>query len=313
LNRIQEYFRGKKLLVTGASGYLAWNLLQALSNVDCEIRPVSRKNHQTDIRELETWDSLLENIDYVFHFAAQTSVAAANADPILDQQQNILPFLRLLESCRRMKNPPFILFSGSASQYGLPTQNPVSESHPDKPVTVYCLHKCINEQYLELYSRQGWARGTCLRLSNVYGPGPKSSSADRGVLNQVMLKGLRKEPITIYGKGDQKRDYIHIYDVIQAFLFTAMNSHQVNGEHFVLASGKGTTLSEAFHLVADRVKLKTGFCPSVTHIDPPAGTSAVDSRHFVGDISKIKSLTRWEPKFSLVEGIDQTLDCFLKG
>ncbi len=321
-SRAVQKLEGARILITGASGYLAWNLLRSLDAVDCEITCLTRKpsikfegiSSSSRIRVLSgeaDWPTLLKNTDYVFHFAAQTSVPVSNADPVLDLQQNVATFVQMLEASRALEKKPFFLIPGSESQAGLPLTFPVDESFTDKPESIYCLHKLFNEQYLELYTRQSWARGTCLRLANVYGPGPKSSSADRGVLNQITLRALRKEPISIYGSGEHLRDYVYVTDVVNAFLAAAVASDKTNGNHYITASGVGTKLKDAFWLSATLVSQVTGNPILLSHIDPPQGSSAVDFRNFVGNIDRIKTDTSWSPKVSLEQGLTETITYFI--
>jgi nucleoside-diphosphate-sugar epimerase len=188
----------------------------------------------------------------------------------------------------------------------------VDETHHDQPVTVYDLHKWIAENYLKHYAREGVVRGTTLRLSNVYGPGPKSSSADRGVLNAMIRKALNGEPLTVYGKGDNLRDYVYVQDVVRAFLMAVGNIESVNGQHFVIGSGQGYTLAEVFNLVADGVSRKTGQRVPVIHIEPPTLQSVIEARNFVADSSKFSRATCWQATYPLPVGIALTIESFLQ-
>jgi nucleoside-diphosphate-sugar epimerase len=216
------------------------------------------ENVTGDVRNRADLERCLEDVDTVFHFAAQTSAYVANHDPLLDLDANAVPLLNMLEICRSRKAATRIIFAGTVTQTGIPAKLPVDESHPDNPVTVYCMHKLLAENYLKLYTRICSVRGTSLRLANVYGPGPESSSADRGVLNMMIRKALRGETLRIYGKGDNLRDYIFVDDVARAFALAAEKTEAVNGRHFVIGSGTGHTLAQAIHLAADRVLLRTG-------------------------------------------------------
>src|SRR6185369_8459534 len=198
----------------------------------------------------------LSNIDIVFHCAAQTSIYIAEQDLLADLNINVVPMVHLLETCREKGIRPTILFSGTVTETGLPSILPVNEEHVDHPITVYDLHKWIAENYLLHYARSSLVRGAVLRLANVYGPGPKSSSADRGVLNMMIRKALKGEPLTIYGEGNFLRDYIYIEDVASAFLEAAANIDELNGHYFIIGSGTGSTIADAIHLVADLVKRK---------------------------------------------------------
>jgi UDP-glucose 4-epimerase len=322
---MERAFTGKKLLITGSSGFLASGLITRAKEIKCQIRCITRsptappamqggrasfEHLAGDIRERRFWKKTLPDVNYVFHFAAQTSVYAADQHPAEDGEANVLPMLRLLETCREHGWRPGILFAGSVTQGGLPTTLPVNETHPDRPVTIYDWHKLLAESYLEHYVRMGWARGATLRLANVYGPGPASAKPDRGILNQMMRRALRGEPITLHGGGSQLRDYLFITDAVDAFLAAAIHLDRTNGAHFVLGSGQGHTLAQAFRLVAERAALLTGRESPITSVEAPQGLSRIEERNFVADPSRFRSVTGWTPRVALAEGIDLTLKSF---
>lgn len=317
-----QFYKGKRLLMTGGAGYLASNLVGLLREMDCCItrlgRPSTRfapvigkasiQDAQGDIRDHAIWEPLLVNADIIFHFAAQTSVYVADENPIADLEVNVLPILYLLETCRQKGLQPTVIFSGTVTECGIPTRLPVDENHPDYPVTIYDLHKLMAEGYLKQYTAQAVVRGAVLRLANVYGPGPKSSSADRGVLNLMIQKALKGETLTIYGDGNYMRDYVYVEDVAHAFLEAGAKMDRVNGRHFVIGSGQGHTIAEAVNLVAERVALKTGQRVPVIHVEPPAALSQIETRNFVADTTSFSYATGWKARVSLVEGIDRTID-----
>ncbi len=323
---ILTFYNNKRILITGGRGYLGSILTNMLSHVGCKIIRLGRSevdqstkgfkvdltDIKGDIRDKKTWVDNLEHIDYVFHFAAQTSVYKAEQDAFEDFRSNVLPMLHLLEVCKKNQWQPSVLFAGTVTEAGIPTAIPVDESCPDQPVTVYDLHKLMAEKYLRYYTNQEFVRGVVLRLANVYGPGAKSSSADRGILNMMMRKALAGEPLTVYGKGDYLRDYIYVEDVISAFLSAAIYIRQLNGKHFILGSGKGHTIAQAINLVADRVALKTGKRVPVKHVDPPSAQSSIEARNFVADTQQFFLATGWRAHYSLTNGIDQTLEILSK-
>ncbi|MCP4351357.1 MAG: NAD-dependent epimerase/dehydratase family protein [Desulfobacterales bacterium] len=320
-----SYLKEKRILITGANGYLATNLVDALKNTSFTIIRLSRKSEllpvtgtaniidiKGDIASKDIWDQVLKDTDIVYHFAAQTSVYVADENPYADLEINVFPMLNLLETCRNTGWQPVIVFSGTVTEAGIPETLPVSEGHKDNPITIYDLHKLTAESYLKYYSQQEFVQGVTLRLANVYGPGPKSSSADRGIINMMMRKALSGDPLTIYGNGDYLRDYVYVEDVISAFLKAAIYTDQLNGRHFVIGSGEGHTIARAVNLVADRVALKTGKRVTVKHIDPPSAQSAIESRNFVADTQQFSSATGWKPVYSLTDGIDKTLETLSK-
>ena len=316
----------KRMLVTGAAGFMASNLVARLSPMDCRVALITRPNALApaafagrarfdhiagEIGDRKFWEKVLPGADFVFHFAAQTSVYAADQDPAADWQANVLPMLSLLQACRDSGHRPMILFAATATQFGLPEQVPVNESQPDRPVSIYDRHKILAEAYLEHYVRMGWACGTSLRLANIFGPGPASGKADRGILNVMMRRALKGESLALYGRGSQMRDYLFVTDAIAAFIAAAAHRDAVNGRHFVLASGEGHTIAQAFQLVADRAALLTGRQVPVTSVPPPPGLSPIEDRSFVGDASRLRAATGWAPRVSLSAGIDLTLQSLL--
>lgn len=301
------WYRGKTAVVSGASGYVAAALVDRLAAAGAKVVKLSR-GLTGDYADPELWRRVLPGADVVFHLAAQTSFYTAAEDPDADFQANVAPMRALLEAGRREGLKPFIVFTGASTQAGVPLASPVDESHPDAPVTVYDLHKLLAEKLLEGYARQGHARGTTLRLSNVYGPGPKSSAPDRGVLNVMIGKALRGESLTVYGKGEPVRDYLFIDDLASALLAAGRGGAALDGRHFVLGSGRGVSLKDSFELVAARVEAKTGRKAAVVSVPEPAGLSPIESRRFVANAAAFRAASGWSPRVALDEGIDRTID-----
>jgi UDP-glucose 4-epimerase len=318
------HLEGKCVLVTGASGYLASNLTKSLQNISCTLRRLTRKPDlpvingkaiveyiQGEITEASVWRQAMQGVDIVFHFAGQTSVYVADEDPDIDYRVNVLPMLHMLETCKNIEGQPDIIFAGTSTQVGLPENLPVDEMFQDKPITIYDLHKWMAENYLKCYARMGVVRGVTLRLTNVYGPGPKSSNEDRGFLNTMVRRAISGESLTLYGEGEYVRDYIYVDDVLSAFLLASKNMNLLNQNHFVLGSGEGHSISEALHRIADRTTLKTGDRVSVKSIEPPKNISPIDERYFIANSESFSRITGWKPEISLSDGIDKTLEAFL--
>jgi nucleoside-diphosphate-sugar epimerase len=318
-NDVQETFQNKRILITGASGYLSTNLIQSLKDIDCTIVRLSRRDalqpiegvasivdYRGDVACREVWERVLDKVDIVYHMAGQTSVYVADEDPLADMEINVKSMLLLLDVCRYKKIKPLIVFSGTSTEVGIPEILPVNETFSDHPVTTYDLHKLMAEQYLKLFCRQGYVIGASLRLTNVYGPGPESGSSDRGILNQMVRKALAGGPLTIYGKGEFVRDYIFIDDVVSAFLSVPKNPSKINGRHFVIGSGEGHSISQAINLVADRVKKKAGIPVVVEHVTPPPNLSPIESRNFIADSEEFSQAVGWKSQYSLKKGIDLT-------
>ena len=321
----QPAFTGKRILITGGAGYLASNLVALLKNSDCRIIRLDRQDAcrepmsgvaqitdvYGDVSDPSIWEQCLPGIDFVFHFAAQTSTYIANDNPVADHSVNVMPMLYLLEACRRLGSCPTVCFSSTVTVAGISERLPVDETHPDHPLTAYDLHKKMAELYLHWYAEQGFVRGVTLRLANVYGPGPHSSRSDRGILNQMIRRALAGEPLTVYGAGDQIRDYVYVEDVAKAFIAAALHGEALNGRYFIIGSGQGHSIAEAMHVITERSAEKTGKTVAVQHIDPPGSLSPIEQRNFVADPRLFFERTGWRASHTLVEGIDQTMEAFL--
>lgn len=312
-------------LITGGSGYLAHSLARRLDAGGARIRRLIRSGSPApeyrspavedftgSASSRDDLERAMEGVDVVHHLAAQTSVYKANEDPFADLQANAVALLNILETARAGGRRPLILMAGTVTQTGFPERLPVDESHPDKPLTVYCMHKLLAEHYVEHYARSGWVRGAALRLANVYGPGPKSSSADRGILNLMIRRALAGEDLKIYGQGDWQRDYVYVEDVAAAFAAASACPDAVSGRHFVVSYGVGHPFARAVSLVADLVATRTGRRVRVEHVEPPAGLSPIETRNFVGDPSALMAATGWKPAVTLEEGINRTIDYYME-
>lgn len=316
-----ESLSGKSILVTGAGGFIATRLIKLLTEVDCRIvrllrRPADRfdsgnsriEDKYCDVRDPQIWKSLSDRMDVVFHLAAQTSTYEANRDPRADLDNNVLPMLLMLQAGCEREIPPAVIYASTVTICGLPDRLPVDEQFPDLPVTVYDLHKQMAENYLKYHVRIGAAAGVALRLANVYGPGPRSSRADRGILNQMVGRALRGEALTVYGRGEQLRDYVHVDDAAKAFLAAATHVEELNGGHYIVGRGEGYSIAQALNLVAERVAQRTGKRVPVVSVDPPAGLSPIEARNFVADTSRLSTATGWRAEYPLPRGIDSIIE-----
>ena len=311
---------GKTVAITGAAGFLGARTVARLATEDCTIvrvargpaRPLEKAAANVidvagDVGQRETWDRIVE-ADVILHLAAQTSVAAAAADPDADFRSNVTPIRHLVAACRDRRRRPIVIFAGTVTQAGVASQLPVDEEAADDPITIYDRHKLMAENDLKEAAANGVVWGTTLRLANVYGPGAHGRRADRDVLNRMIAAAVIGQPLTIYGTGEYLRDYVFVEDVVEAFLAAAGHMEHVNAHHFVIGSGRGISIRDAFELIAARVERLTGRRVMVATMEPAAPLSPLERRNFVGDHSRFSAITGWRPKWSLADGIDRTIE-----
>ena len=321
-----SYFEGKRILITGGGGFLGSSVTKKLSSVSCYIRLLDLRNPDlsyltncrakivvtiADITQESTWKKAIKDIDIIFHFAAQTNLSVATKEPVKDLSINLLPIVRLIQTCQTSNIWPDILFSGTVTQVGLTKIWPVNEDFIDRPITVYDIDKLSAEKYLFYYADQLQGRSCVLRLCNLYGPGPKTSSADRGILNMMIQRAIIGEPLTVYGKGNFVRDYFFIDDVVNAFLTAATKMTHVSGHHFILGTGVGHSIKEMMQMIASGVKEKRGSRVLIKHVKLPLDLSPIESRNFIADYSRFQKAVGWKPEVMLKEGIERTIDYYL--
>ncbi|MBU2510496.1 NAD-dependent epimerase/dehydratase family protein [bacterium] len=322
---VKSYYQGKTILITGASGYIGWNIANHLVEIDCQIIRASRDTekleyipgkadligYEGDYQDDIMWDDLVSRADVIFHLAGQTSAYVAEKDPENDYKANVVPMRRLLEAARKHKNNPVVVYAGTSTQCGIPEVSPVGEKVVDKPITFYDFHKLMAEDILKYYTQQGWARGVSLRLTNVFGPGPKSSNSDRGILNLMIRKAMHGDDLKVYGSGDYLRDYVYIKDVVSVFTQVPCNADKAKGKHYLLGSGIGTSIKGAITSVANIVSQNTGNTVSVVHVDPPTALLPIEFRNFVADTTSLMVDHSISIQYSLEKGIQETVE-FLK-
>jgi nucleoside-diphosphate-sugar epimerase len=196
-----------------------------------------------------------------------------------------------------------IVFASAATIVGPNPQLPVGDAARDNPCSVYDRHKLAGELILREGTASGAVRACSLRLANVYGYGGASMNANRGILNSMMKRALDGESLTLYGNGAYLRDFIHVGDVVEAFLRTITTPDICDGSHYVIASGRGHTLAEAYAMIADIAMERLQQRVEIVRVPEPADLHPIERRDFIGDSSVFQARTNWRPHFGLRAGI----------
>jgi nucleoside-diphosphate-sugar epimerase len=307
-----EVMSGKTVAVVGASGYIGSAIVDRLMELPLDILRVSRqelpprpgvRSLKADIRVLDCWLEIVEQADFIFHLAGNTSAYDAGIDPSGSLSSTLLPITHLVSAAQQLRRKPRVVFASTATVYGLTTKLPVAEIVEPMPITVYDLHKLFAEHQLALATQQEILDGVSLRLSNVYGPcSGVSSASDRGVLNRIAARAIQGQDLIVYGDGNYLRDYVYIDDVVNAF-FLAAATLGLDGVVFNIASGVGTTIKQAFKLIADEVAKTTGVTTCICTTPWPPNTEPIELRNFVAINERFVSATGWSASTSLAEGV----------
>ena len=307
---------GKRVVVTGASGFIGSALVDALVKNFCKVIRVSRmdlapldnvKTIKTDVRDAGAWSEIVAQADIIYNLAANTSVYEAALNPAASLNSTLLPITHLIKAAQQLACKPRVVFASTATVYGLTLKLPVAEKVKPEPVTVYDLHKLFAEQQLALAAEQGLFHSVSLRLANVYGPSSGVSSADdRGILTKVTAMALQGKDLMVYGDGNYLRDYVYITDVVNAFLIAGI-SPVAHGQSFNVGSGLGTTVKQMFSLIAAQAEELTGQPVRVQCVVWPNAAASIEFRQFTADIDKYTMATGWKPQVDIKDGISLLL------
>lgn len=314
---------GKNILITGGLGFIGSNLAHQLVNYGAsvtlydacldpygwnETNIMEIKDRvltvKADIRDSDTLRKHIENKDIIFHLAAQVGREVSMEDPELDTDINCNGMLRLCNAVVDLNRNVKIIYAGSRGQIGEPDYLPVDENHPTKPTDVYGINKLAAEKYLLLYGHIYNFPAVSLRLNNVYGPRCQMEHGFYGILNWFIQNAMTGRTITVYGDGQQTRDYVYIDDVVDAFLRAAIRTDLTN-DIFMIGSGVETVFLDMVKTVIQA----TGK-GNYKHIPFPPERESIDIRKFVITYDKFKQATGWEPKVSLDAGIRKTVDYY---
>jgi len=259
-----------------------------------------------DIRESGFVDLLVKNQDYIFNFAAQVNHNLSIENPILDNQINCIGHINVLMACKNYNPTAKLVYPGSRLQYGRIHELPVKETHPRQPLSVYAIHKNTAEQYYQAFYQHYGIRSVCFRITNPYGPRSQMKNSGYSIINWFIRQAMDEQTITVYGEGNQLRDYIYIDDLI-AGLVSAAVDERTDGKIFNLGSGTATS----FKLMAETVT-KTVGAGTVQHVPWPKNYDNFETGDFYVDISTIQKVINWNPITPLKEGVEKTVAYYQK-
>ncbi len=309
-----------KVLLTGGAGFIGSNLADAYLGEGHEVTIVDnlssgkRENipEGAEFIEIDITDHSLENVfskgrfDLVNHHAAQIDVRVSVGDPMLDARINILGILNLLENSRKYGVGRFIFASSGGVIYGDTEHLPAHETLPKLPLSPYGVSKYTSELYLYYYCKLHGMKFVTLRYSNVYGP-RQDPHGEAGVVAIFSRNHLRSDPPTVFGDGEQQRDYVFVGDVARINLLVSnADLPEDPGTPDDMAFNIGTGVPTSVNELTDHFNQITGANFSSNFAPPRAGELL---RNYL-DYSKAKDRFGWEPEVSMREGLEITYRWF---
>lgn len=302
-------------LVTGGAGFIGSHLAAALSKRGARVRVIDdlSTGHRENIEEIggeidfihasmtddATLARALEDVELVFHEAAIPSVPRSVDNPRDTHRACVEATFSLLVTARE-KGVRRVVYAASSSAYGdQPTLPKQEEMLPD-PLSPYAVAKLVGEYYARVFNRVYGLETISLRYFNVFGPRQDPSSQYSGVVSRFISDLLSGQQPVIYGDGEQSRDFTYIANVVEANMLAAETSKGI-GEVINIANGQRITLNE---LLAE-VKGLTGKSGIVADYQP---ARSGDVRHSLADISRAREFLGFEPRVTLREGLELTID-----
>ncbi len=300
-----------KILLTGGAGFIGSHVVDKYIEEGHEVVVVDnlstgfRSNlnpkarfYEADICNRGAVDEIFERErpEVVNHHAAQMDVRRSVDDPVFDATTNIIGSLNLILSSVRHKIRKFIYISTGGAVYGEPQYLPVDENHPVNPESQYGVSKHTVEHYLYLYRHQSGLTFTVLRYPNVYGPrqNPKGEAGVIAIFIGKMLGGVTP---TIYGEGEQVRDYLHVNDIVRANSLALVKG---DDDFYNIGSGIGTTVNELYRLLSKLLSFRS----AAKYAPPRTG----ELQKIYLNAQKAKQNLGWEAEIPIDEGLHLTID-----
>ncbi|MEX2596622.1 MAG: SDR family oxidoreductase [Salibacteraceae bacterium] len=319
---------GKRILVTGAAGFIGSNLVENLLNNDNEVIGLDdfstgfRENIQAlladlkftfiegDIRRMEDCQKAVEGVDYVLHQAALGSVPRSINDPISTNEVNISGFLNMLVASRDANVKRFV-YATSSSVYGDEQRLPKVEAKIGRPLSPYAVTKIVNEQYAQVFGELYGIETIGLRYFNVFGKRQNPAGAYAAAIPKFIEHFMRHESPTIHGDGTQSRDFTYIENVLHANHIAMLTTNPVAvNEVYNVAFGEGTNLNELLEILQD---LLSAFDSEITNIEVKHGPERIgDVRHSLASIVKAETILGYRPQYDLRQGLGEAINWYWK-
>lgn len=316
-----DFYKGKKVLVTGGLGFIGLNTCVRLLELGAEVTVLDNfmppatdrmlngvrdrlKIAIADIRDEDKVERVVREQQVVFNLAGKSGAADSNKAPMNDLDINCRGHLTILESCRRFNPTVSIVFPSSRLVYGKPRYLPVDESHPLAPESIYAAHKLTVENYHLIYGRLYGLKATVMRISNPYGPLQSGDARPYGIANRFIQAAVRGEKITLFGEGEQSRDYLFIDDLVDAFL-QAGCTEAARGRVYNIGDREAVSLMELAQLAVSAAGRG-----EIVKVPWPEEYRVIETGDYRSDIDLAREELGWCPSTGLRDGIARTVDFY---
>lgn len=304
-----------EVLVTGGAGFIGSNLVDRLLKDGFKVKVIDDlstgdkqnlahlENNESfefiegNVRDYDLINKTVKGVDAVFHEAALVSVTRSVEDPLLSNKINVIGSLNLLKACVNANVKRFV-YASSCAVYGDAEVLPISEDVSAKPLSPYAVDKLATEKYAKVFFDVYGLETVGLRYFNVYGPRQKHGQYS-GVISIFIKSFLENKSPTIYGDGEQTRDFVNVKDVVEANML-ALSRRSIAGEVFNISSGKAFTINKIVKII-QKITSKESIDP--IYAEPRLG----DIKHSYAKITKAQRNLQFEPKVLLEKGLEQLI------
>ncbi len=308
--QLESIIEGKRICVTGGCGFIGSNLAQVLAKKNdvividnlltghqSNLDKIECKFIEGSVNEVEKLRHAFLGVDYVLHQAALPSVPRSVEDPMSSNMNNVDGTLNVLMMARKC-NVKKVVFASSSSIYGETPTLPKVETMSPSPQSPYAVTKMAGEEYCRVFWRNYRLPTAALRYFNVFGPRQDPNSQYAAVIPKFIQLAKAGKKLTVYGDGEQTRDFTFVLDVVQANLRAAVDTES-NGEVFNIARQERISLNDLAMMIFHQLGKKG----QLDYLPERAG----DIKHSLADITKAKSLLSYKPEYTIEQGVGLTI------
>jgi UDP-glucose 4-epimerase len=319
-NGYHEYYRDRRVLITGGLGFIGSNLARQLVDLGAHVLIVDSlfpdyggnlfnisgieervRLNITDVRDRNAMDVLVREHEVIFNLAGQVSHIDSMRDPQTDLEINCRAQLSMLEACRQHNPSVRVVYAGTRQVYGRPDSLPVNERHLVRPADINGVNKAAGEYYHLLYNNVFGVRASSLRLTNVYGPRQLVRHNRQGFIGWFIRLAIEGREIPVFGDGSQLRDFVYVDDAADAFL-RAGASAACDGDVFNVGGDEPIR-----HADLARLLVEIAGAGSVRFVEWPPEKKRIDIGSFYSDSTKFRDTVGWKPQVGIAEGLARTI------